>query len=113
MSQEPYNSRNAPKFMVRLRDGQRQRITDRALAEHRAMNDVITIAIDRYLDQQDAFDQVLLQLQTSMVLRAELEEMARVHNNTQENLLRLAKMVLEGDPGAHALAAGVAKVGAP
>lgn len=107
------NSRTASKFVVRLREGQSQRLKDRAQTEHRAMNDVVTKALDRYLDQQEAFDQILLQLQSSMVLRAELEEMARVHNNTQENLLRLAKMVLEGEPGAHALAAGVAKVGAP
>lgn len=106
------NSRSAEKFVVRLREGQRARIMERAQAEHRAMNDVVTKAIDRYLDQQEVFDQVLLQLQSSMVMRAELEEMAMVHNNTQENLLRLARLVLEGDPGAHALAAGVAKVGA-
>lgn len=59
MSQEPYNSRNAPKFMVRLRPGQRERITERAATEHRAMNDLITVAIDRYLDQQGAFDLLL------------------------------------------------------
>lgn len=63
MSQEPYSSRTAPKFMVRLRPGQREKITDRALAEHRAMNDLITMAIDRYLDQQEAFDLLLAKLQ--------------------------------------------------
>jgi hypothetical protein len=111
MTEKKNTSRTAEKFVVRLRDGQRSRVMARANTEHRAMNDICTMAIDRYLDQQEAFDQILLQLQNSMVPREQLEEMARVHNNTQENLLELARLVLAGDPGAHELAAGVAKTG--
>lgn len=111
MSQKKNASRTAPKFVVRLREGQRERIIERAAAEHRAMNDICTRAIDRYLDQQEAFDQVLVQLQNSMVTKTEHLAMVASAGADKANLLELARLVLEGDPGAHALAAGVAKTG--
>lgn len=62
------NSRTADKFVVRMRPGQRDRVQARANREHRAMNDVCTMAIDRYLDQQEAFDHLLALIKNGITL---------------------------------------------
>jgi hypothetical protein len=53
------DSRNADKFVVRLRQGQRDRIKDRARADSQSMNDTVICAVDRYLDQGGRFDKLL------------------------------------------------------
>lgn len=70
------NSRTADKFVVRMRPGQRDRVLARANKEHRAMNDVVTVAIDRYLDQQEAFDHLLALIRNGIDL-ARLAELSK------------------------------------
>lgn len=53
------NTRNADKFVVRMKPGQRDRVKDRAQADNQAMNDVVVSALDRYLDQGERFDKLL------------------------------------------------------
>jgi hypothetical protein len=52
-------NRNDEKFVVRLKPGQREQVKARAKAEHRAMNDVVIVALARYLEQGDEFDRLL------------------------------------------------------
>ena len=58
-------NRNDEKFVVRLKQGQREQVKARAKAEHRTMNDVVTVALARYLEQGDSFDKLLLLLDRS------------------------------------------------
>lgn len=51
--------RNSEKFVVRLKPGQREQVKARAKAEHRTMNDVVIVALDRYMEQGDSFDNLL------------------------------------------------------
>jgi predicted HicB family RNase H-like nuclease len=52
-------NRNDEKFVVRLKPGQREQVKARAKAEHRTMNDVVIVALARYLEQGDEFDRLL------------------------------------------------------
>ena len=56
---EGHDSRTADKFVVRTKPEQRERLKARAQADNRSMNDAVVTAIDRYLDQGDAFDELL------------------------------------------------------
>lgn len=56
---EGHDSRTADKFVVRMKPGQRERLHARAQADNRSMNDAAVTAIDRYLDQGVAFDELL------------------------------------------------------
>lgn len=53
------DTRNADKFVVRMKPGQRERTKARAKADSQAMNDVVVSALDRYLDQGERFDRLL------------------------------------------------------
>ena len=53
------SNRNDEKFVVRLKPGQREQVKARAKAEHRTMNDVVIVALARYLEQGDEFDRLL------------------------------------------------------
>lgn len=52
-------NRNADKFVVRLKPGQRDRVKARAKTDNQAMNDVVLTALDKHLDQGEAFDELL------------------------------------------------------
>jgi hypothetical protein len=52
-------SRNDEKFVVRLKPGQREQVKARAKAENRAMNDVVIVALERYIEQGNRFDVLL------------------------------------------------------
>jgi|SRR5215217_7294322 len=55
------------KFVVRFNNaGLRDRIKDRAKADHRAMNDVVNFAVERYLQGADAFDRLLQLVENSL-----------------------------------------------
>lgn len=56
---EGHDSRTADKFVMRMKPEQRERLKVRAQAENRSMNDTAVTALDRYLDQGEAFDELL------------------------------------------------------
>ena len=49
MSEVPYSSRAADKFMVRLPDGMREQIAEAAKGSNRSMNAETVVAIQRHL----------------------------------------------------------------
>lgn len=60
MSQaQEHDSRTADKFVVRMKPGQRERLKDRAQADNQSMNDAMVTALDKHLDQGEAFDELL------------------------------------------------------
>jgi len=61
------DSRTADKFVIRLPDGLRGRITDRAMANHRSMNSEMVNRLERSLLEDDE--------------RADLEQLVRVLTN--------------------------------
>lgn len=74
---DQYNSRNADKFVVRLNEGQRLRIAQRARAEQCSMNDLCIRALDRYMQQSEAFDKALKLIEEGLKLESgELLEQA-------------------------------------
>lgn len=72
------NSRDAEKFVARLRDGQRDRIQAMAVATHRSMNDVMCYAVDLVLDGEDRqkalLDALERELAHQQALNAELTQ---------------------------------------
>lgn len=73
------NSRTADKFVVRMLDGQRDRLAAAAESESRAMNDVAICALDAYLDgqvrQKALLDALERELNHQKALTAELQAM--------------------------------------
>lgn len=60
MSQaQEHDSRTADKFVVRMKPGQSERLKDRAQADNQSMNDAVVTALDKHLDQGEAFDELL------------------------------------------------------
>lgn len=53
------HSRNADKFVIRLKDGQRDEIKARADEENQTMNSFIVTAIEQKLSQSKAFSSLL------------------------------------------------------
>lgn len=54
-----HDPRSSDKFVVRMKEGQRDRVKARAKADNQSMNDTVISALDRYLDQGDRFDKLL------------------------------------------------------
>lgn len=59
MRHEGQSSRTADKFVVRLKQGLRERLKERAQKDNQAMNEAHNTALERYLDQGEAFDELL------------------------------------------------------
>lgn len=73
------NSRNAPKFVVRFPTLRlKEDLQDRADIEHRAMNSVVIVALERYVRGQTEFDLLLKTLREKIaevdVLKSLLQE---------------------------------------
>lgn len=64
--------RNSEKFVVRLKPGQREQVKARAKAEHRTMNDVVIVALDRYMEQGNRFDVLLGVLEKAAIPKGKL-----------------------------------------
>lgn len=60
---EEINSRNADKFIVRLKDGMRDQLKERAKADNQSMNAAAVTAIEKYLAQGKAIDALLAVLE--------------------------------------------------
>lgn len=56
MKQASYSSRTADKFVVRLPEGMRERISDVARDHHRSMNSEIIARLEQSLVQEGALD---------------------------------------------------------
>ena len=56
MKQASYSSRTADKFVVRLPDGMRERISEVARDHHRSMNSEIIARLEQSLVQEGALD---------------------------------------------------------
>lgn len=71
------DSRTADKFVVRLPDGLRERISEKAKANHRSMNNEIVARIDGSLDLERKYEE-MRQLNTLLNLQiATLETAAQ------------------------------------
>lgn len=84
------DARSADKFVVRLKQGQRARLKERARAEQHAMNDIVVVALDRYLDQGDRFDKLM-----DLVERATQPQTGAFVTIKREHLLSLYKSASE------------------
>jgi len=58
LSPSSYNSRTADKFVIRLPDGLRERISEAADSNHRSMNGEIIARIDGSLDLERKYDEM-------------------------------------------------------
>jgi hypothetical protein len=80
------DARSADKFVVRLKQGQRARLKERAKAEQHAMNDIVVVALDRYLEQGDRFDKLMALLeratkpQTDEYVTIKLESLKEIYS---------------------------------
>lgn len=54
-----YNSREAEKFVVRMPDGLRERVAERAEHEGRSMNSVVVRAVEHALEAKDRLETML------------------------------------------------------
>jgi len=85
------DARSADKFVVRLKQGQRARLKDRAKAEQHAMNDIVVVALDRYLDQGDRFDKLMdlvdkaTQPQTGAFVTIKREHLLSLYKSARED----------------------------
>lgn len=87
-----HDSRTADKFVVRTKPEQRERLKARAQAENRSMNDAVVTAIDRYLDQGEAFDELLRIVQQA--IQPQTGAFVTIHRSY---LQQLVKAVIEMD----------------
>lgn len=89
---EGQDSRTADKFVVRLKPSQRDKVKARAQADNRSMNDTMVDAIDRYLEQGEAFDELLRIVQQATQPQA--GAFVTIHRSY---LQQLVKAVIEMD----------------
>lgn len=75
LSSSSYNSRTADKFVVRLPDGLRERISVAAGTNHRSMNGEIVARIDGSLDLEQKYEE-LRQLNRFLNQKIAILEMA-------------------------------------
>lgn len=89
---EGHDSRTADKFVVRLKPSQRDKVKARAQADNRSMNDTMVDAIDRYLDQGEAFDELMRIV--NQAIQPQTGEFVTIHRSY---LQQLVKAVIEMD----------------
>lgn len=90
MKQAIYSSRTADKFVVRLPDGMRERISDVARNHHRSMNSEIIARLEQSLVQEDALgDDLALRLDSPELSLHERELLQRFRqlSRRQQNAL--------------------------
>ncbi|SEI91206.1 Arc-like DNA binding domain-containing protein [Azotobacter beijerinckii] len=64
------DSRQLDKFIIRLPDGMRERISDAALKQHTSMNSLVIKALEEFLDGQQR-QQLLLDALSEQIKRLE------------------------------------------
>ncbi len=93
MKQAIYSSRTADKFVVRLPDGMRERISDVARNHHRSMNSEIIARLEQSLVQEDSLgDDLELRLDSpelSLHERALLQRFRQLSRRQQNALVAL------------------------
>ncbi|MBB2496490.1 Arc family DNA-binding protein [Aquipseudomonas ullengensis] len=90
MKQAIYSSRTADKFVVRLPDGMRERISDVARNHHRSMNSEIIARLEQSLVQEDSLgDDLELRLDSPELSLHERELLQRFRqlSRRQQNAL--------------------------
>lgn len=86
MSKQSTISRNADKFVVRMPDDMRGRLSDLAKRVHSSMNSVIIFGLTSYLD---ALEELTIQLDALRLLRKSLSEK---HEALDKQLAEVAEM---------------------
>lgn len=107
---EGHDSRTAEKFVVRTKPGLRDRLKERAQKDNQAMNEAANTALERYLEQGQAFDELLrivnqaVQPQTGAfvtIKREYLRELVLANRGDLPNAnpaMVAAMAILGGDP---------------
>lgn len=104
---EGHDSRTADKFVVRLKQGLRERLKARAQKDNQAMNEAHNTALERYLEQGEAFDELL------RIINQNIQPQGGAFVTIRRDYLRDLILANRGDlpNGAPAMVAAIAILG--